>query len=263
MVGLIFLGALFVSIIGDGWAYLSWDFLTNFPSRFAHKAGIQSALMGSLWMIGLTCLFAIPLGIGASVFLEEFAPKNKWIKTIEINISNLAGVPSIVYGLLGLAIFVRWFQLDRSLLAGALTMSLLILPVIIIASREAIRTVPNSLRYAALALGATKWQVVQGHVLPAAMPGIMTGIILSVSRAIGETAPLLMVGALGYVAYNPQGPMDSFTVLPIQIFNWASRPQPEFHALAASGIIVLLVVLLTMNSIAIFLRHRFQKGKVK
>ncbi|MCB1197541.1 MAG: phosphate ABC transporter permease PstA [Deltaproteobacteria bacterium] len=261
MFGLVFLFCLFYNIFSNGLSYVSWDFITHFPSRFPHKAGIQSAIWGSIWLMGLTAIFSIPVGVGASVYLEEFAPKNTFIKIIEINISNLAGVPSVVYGLLGLAIFVRWIGLGRSIVSGALTMSLLILPIIIIASREAIKTVPDSLRYAALALGATKWQMVRGHVLPSAMPGIMTGIILSISRAIGETAPLLVIGALGFVPFNPKGPMDSFTVLPIQIFNWASRPQIEFHKLAATGIIVLLVVLLMMNSIAIFLRYKFQSRK--
>lgn len=259
MFGLIFLGCLFYNIFSNGLTYLSLDFLTHFPSRFPEKAGILSAIWGSLWLMGLTALISIPVGVAASLYLEEFAPRKSFMKFIEINISNLAGVPSIVYGLLGLAIFVRFFDLGRSILSGALTMSLLILPIIIIASREAIKTVPNSIRYAALALGCTKWQMVKDHVLPSALPGIMTGVILSISRAIGETAPLLVVGALGFVAFVPKGPMDSFTVLPIQIFNWASRPQAEFHKLAASGIIVLLVVLLLMNSVAIYLRHRFQK----
>lgn len=259
--GLIFLACLFYNILSNGLTYLSFDFLRHYPSRFPQKAGILSAIWGSIWLMGLTAMISIPVGVGASLFLEEFAPRKKWVKFIEINIANLAGVPSVVYGLLGLAIFVRVFGLGRSILTGALTMSLLILPIIIIASREAIKTVPGSIKYAALALGCTRWQMVKDHVLPNALPGIMTGIILSVSRAIGETAPLLVVGALGFVAFTPKSPMDSFTVLPIQIFNWASRPQAEFHKLAASGIIVLLIVLLLMNSVAIYLRHRFQKNK--
>ncbi|MCB0272196.1 MAG: phosphate ABC transporter permease PstA [Bdellovibrionales bacterium] len=256
--GLFFLGCLFYNIFSNGFSYLSLNFISNFPSRFPEKAGILSAISGSIWLMSLTALFSIPIGVAASIYLEEFAPKKAFMKLIEINISNLAGVPSVVYGLLGLAVFVRVFGLGRSILSGAMTMSLLVLPVIIIASREAIKTVPDSLRYAALALGATKWQMVKDHVLPSALPGIMTGIILSLSRAIGETAPLLVVGALGFVAFTPKSPMDAFTVLPIQIFNWASRPQAEFHKLAAAGIIVLLVVLLIMNSIAIYLRYRFQ-----
>lgn len=258
-IALSFLVLLLYNILRDGLHYLSWDFIKNFPSRFPDKAGIQSALWGSIWLIIITSLVAIPVGICASIYMEEFARKNWLSRTIDINISNLAGVPSIVYGILGLMIFVRFFKFERSILSGALTMSLLILPSIIIASREAISAVPDSLRYAALALGSTRWQMVRDHVLPSALPGIMTGIILSISRAIGETAPLLIIGALGFVAFNPKSLMDSFTVLPIQIFNWSARPQPEFHLVAASGIIVLLVVLLTMNSIAIFIRQRFQK----
>ncbi len=259
LTALMFLIVLLFNIISNGLHFLTWDFIVNFPSRIPANAGIQSALWGSIWLIVLTCLIAIPVGIGASIYLEEFSRKNFFGKLIDINISNLAGVPSIVYGILGLAIFVRWFNLERSILSGSLTMALLILPSIIIASREAIRAVPDSMRYAALALGATRWQMVRDHVLPSALPGFMTGIILAVSRAIGETAPLLIIGALGFVAFNPHSLKDSFTVLPIQIFNWASRPQPEFHMLAASGIIVLLVVLLTMNSLAIFIRQRFQQ----
>ncbi len=260
LTALFFLIVLLYTIARDGMHFLSMDFIRNFPSRFPDKAGIQSALWGSIWLIVLTGIFAIPIGIGASIYLEEFSRKNWLGKMIDINISNLAGVPSIVYGILGLMIFVRWFGLERSVISGALTMSLLILPFIIIASREAIAAVPDSLRYAALALGSTRWQMVRDHVLPSALPGIMTGIILSVSRAIGETAPLLIIGALGFVAFNPKSLMDPFTVLPIQIFNWAARPQAEFHQVAASGIIVLLAVLLTMNSVAIFIRYRFQKG---
>ena len=194
-----------------------------------------------------------------ALYLEELSRKGKFAKLIEINISNLAGVPSIVYGIIGLAIFVRGLGLERSLLSGALTMSLLILPVIIIASREAIKTVPMSIRQAAFALGATRWRTAWAHVLPASFPGILTGVILALSRAIGETAPLIMIGALTYVAFLPEGPMDSFTALPIQIFNWVSRPQQEFHELAAGGIIVLLIVLLTMNATAIFIRQKSEK----
>jgi phosphate transport system permease protein len=259
LTALLFLVVLLGDIISDGLHFLNWSFITNFPSRIPANAGIQSALMGSIWLIVLTCMIAIPVGICASIYLEEFARKNLLSKLIDINISNLAGVPSIVYGILGLTIFVRWFHLERSIISGSLTMALLILPSIIIVSREAIRAVPDSMRYAALALGATRWQMVRDHVLPSALPGFMTGIILAISRAIGETAPLLIIGALGFVAFNPQGLKDSFTVLPIQIFNWASRPQPEFHQLAASGIIVLLVVLMAMNFLAIYIRQRFSQ----
>ena len=235
------------------------DFLSSFPSRFPERAGILSALAGTLWLISLVAIISIPIGVATAIFIEEFGGKGKLVQFIDINISNLAGVPSIVYGIIGLTIFVRGLALERSLISGALTMSLLILPVIIIASKEAIRTVPVSIRHAAIALGATQWQTVWSHVLPASFPGILTGVILALSRAIGETAPLIMIGALTYVAFVPEGPMDSFTALPIQIFNWVSRPQQEFHELAAAAIIVLLVVLLAMNSLAIFIRYKMEK----
>ena len=246
-------------IFSDGLRWLDIDFLRSFPSRFPERAGILSALAGTLWLISLVAIIAIPVCVATAIYIEEFGGKGKLVKIIDINISNLAGVPSIVYGIIGLTLFVRGLQLERSLISGALTMSLLILPVIIIASREAIRTVPDSIRHAAIALGATQWQTVWSHVLPASFPGILTGVILGLSRAIGETAPLIMIGALTYVAFVPEGPMDSFTALPIQIFNWVSRPQEEFHELAAAAIIVLLVVLLSMNSLAIFIRHKMEK----
>ena len=209
--------------------------------------------------MSFTALFSVPIGIGSGIYLEEFTHKNRYSRFIDLNISNLAGVPSIVYGMLGLVIFVRWFGLNQSVLAGSMTMSLLILPIIIISTREALRAVPNTIRQAAFALGATRWQTIYAHVLPAALPGILTGIILALSRAVGETAPLIMIGALTYVAFVPEGPMDDFTALPIQIFNWASRPQKEFHELAAAGILVLLFVLLLMNSIAVYIRHWSEK----
>ncbi|MFQ6613484.1 MAG: phosphate ABC transporter permease PstA [Fidelibacterota bacterium] len=252
---LVILVVLVGQVVLAGFPYLSLDFLTRFPSRFAHKAGIKSALAGSFWLMGLVFLISVPLGIASAIYLEEYNRKGKLSRFIELNIANLAGVPSIVYGILGLAVFVRFFHLQRSLLAGALTMSLLILPVIIIAAREAIRAVPKNIRLGAYALGATRWQTVIHHVLPAAAPGILTGVILAMSRALGETAPLIMIGALTYVAFVPAGPLDSFTALPIQIFNWASRPQAEFHAAAAAGIIVLLIFLLVLNSAAVGLRH--------
>jgi phosphate transport system permease protein len=236
------------------------DVIAAFPSRHPTKAGFKSAVVGSMWLLGLTALISIPIGIAAAVYLEEYAAKNRLSRFIELNISNLAGVPSIVYGILGLALFVRWLGWGRSVLAGAATMSLLILPVIIIAAREAIKAVPSSIRQGAFALGATRWQVVSQHVLPSAVPGILTGIILSMSRAIGETAPMIMIGALSYVAFVPRGPMDDFTVLPIQIFNWVSFPQKEFHMLAACGILLLLAVLLTMNALAIIIRFRAQRN---
>lgn len=254
--GVVLLAILLSRVARQGIQWLDLQFITSFPSRFPAKAGIKSALAGSLWLISFTALFSIPVGVSAAIYLEEFAKKTRLRSFIEINIANLAGVPSIVYGLLGLALFVRGLHLGRSVLAGALTMSLLILPVIIIASRESIRAVPQSLRHGAMALGATRWQTVRHHVLPSALPGVLTGVILALSRAIGETAPLIMIGALTYIAFTPEGPMDDFTALPIQIFNWASRPQQDFHGLAAGGILVLLVVLLLMNAVAVTLRHR-------
>ncbi|MEC8492603.1 MAG: phosphate ABC transporter permease PstA [Pseudomonadota bacterium] len=250
------LALLLYDVFVDGYRWVDAQFLNSFPSRFPEKAGIKSALVGTIWLVGFTALIAIPTGVLAAIYLEEYAPQNRLTHFIEINIANLAGVPSIVFGILGLAIFVRFFGLGRSVIAGALTMSLLILPVIIIAAKEAIRSVPNSLRLAAFALGATRWQVVRAHVLPSALPGILTGIILALSRAIGETAPLIMIGALTFVAFLPESPMDEFTALPIQIFNWTARPQETFHELAAGGIIVLLTVLLLMNAVAVYIRYR-------
>ncbi|MDR2212799.1 MAG: phosphate ABC transporter permease PstA [Pseudomonadales bacterium] len=253
------LAVLLGQVAADGLSWLDWQFLDSFPSRFPERAGIKSALVGTLWLSVLVALISIPVGVSSALYLEEFASRGRLSKLIELNIANLSGVPSIVYGILGLAIFVRFFMLERSLIAGALTMSLLILPTIIIASREAIRTVPMSIRYAALSLGATRWQTTWAHVLPASFPGIMTGVILALSRSIGETAPLILIGALSFVAFLPQGPMDSFTALPIQIYNWISRPQTEFHDLAAAGIIVLLAVLLLMNATAIYIRNKTER----
>lgn len=257
-VGVLILGVLLFHVTWEGFPWLDMQFINDFPSRFPKKAGINSALFGTLWLIGFTALFSVPIGIGAGIYLEEFGNKNYFSRFVDLNISNLAGVPSIVYGMLGLVIFVRWFGFGESVLAGSLTMSLLILPIIIIATREALRAVSGTIRQAAFALGATRWQTVYAHVLPQAFPGILTGIILALSRAIGETAPLIMIGALTYVAFVPEGPMDEFTALPIQIFNWASRPQKEFHELAAAGILVLLFVLLLMNSIAVIIRYRLE-----
>ncbi|WP_298862545.1 phosphate ABC transporter permease PstA [uncultured Gimesia sp.] len=247
------------NIILQGKSWLSWDFVDSFPSRFPHKAGIKSALYGSIWLIGLTALFSVPLGVGAAVYLEEYAPKSRWRKLIQLNISNLAGVPSIVYGILGLALFVRALALERSVLSGALTLTLVVLPIIILASQEALRSVPDSIRRSAYALGATRWQTVWYQVLPASLPGIMTGVILALSRALGEAAPLIVVGAMAYVPFVPERLSDEFTSLPIQIFNWTSRPQEDFHHLAAAGILVLLIVLVSMNAIAIFVRHKYGK----
>ena len=259
MVGVLLLFLLLWDVFTRGLPWLSWDFLTSFPSRFPERAGIKSALFGSIWLILLTAAFAVPIGVGAAIYLEEYAPKNRLTKIIEINISNLAGVPSIVYGILGLTLFVRTLLLGRSLLAGALTMALLILPIIIISSQEALRAVPKSIREASYALGATRWQTIRHQVLPAARPWILTGNILALSRALGETAPLIMVGALSFVAFVPRTPLDPFTALPIQIFSWVGRPQEEFASLAAAGIIVLMAFLLTMNATAIILRNRYQR----
>ena len=250
---------LIADVLIRGLPWLDIGFLTSFDSRFAERAGLWAGLVGSVWMIGLTILFALPIGVMAAIYLEEYAEQNAVTSFIRINITNLAGIPSIIYGLLGLQIFVRFLGLNRSVLAGALTMALLVLPIIIVASQEAIRAVPPSLRQASFALGATRWQTIWYHVLPAAFPGILTGNILAASRAIGETAPLITIGALTYLRYVPSGPLDLFTVLPIQIFNWISKPQDEFHDLAAAGIIVLLVVLLSMNALAIFLRQRLRR----
>jgi phosphate transport system permease protein len=256
--GLIILSVLLLDIILDGYKWLRPEFFTEFPSRFPEKSGLRSALQGSLWMISLTALMAFPIGVGAAIYLEEYAPDNWFTRFIEINISNLAGVPSIIYGLLGLGLFVRGLEMGRSVLAGSMTMALLVLPILIVSGREAIRAVPQSVRHASLALGATKWQTIQNHVLPYAMPGILTGTILAISRAIGETAPLITIGALTYIRFDLKGPMDLFTVLPIQIFNWVSLPKAEFQELAAAGIIVLLVVLLSLNALAILLRNKLQ-----
>ena len=242
---------------GIGW--LDWQFLTSLPSRFPERSGISSALWGSIWLIGLTALFSLTIGVGTAIYLEEYARRGWLTRAIQTNISNLAGVPSIVYGILGLAAFVRAMSLGRSVMAGALTMTLLILPIIIVASQEAIRAVPRPLRDASFALGATRWQTVRRVVLPAAAPGILTGIILALARALGEAAPLIMIGALMFVPFVPTSPLDQFSVLPIQIFNWTARPQPEFRLIAAAAIIVLLVVLLTMNAAAVLLRNKYQK----
>ncbi len=258
-VGILTLVVLLADIWRDGAGSLSVDFLTSFPSRFARRAGIKPGLAGSLWILGLTALFSFPLGVATAIWLEEYAPRNWWSRLIQTNIANLAAVPSVVYGILGLAVFVRGLALGRSVLAGALTLTLLILPVLIISAQEAIRAVPNSIRLAAYALGATRWQTIRQQVLPMAMPGILTGTILSLSRAVGETAPLILVGALAFVPFVPSGPLDGFTVLPMQIFDWISRPQAQFHQIAAAAILVLLVLLMAFNLIAVLLRNRYTK----
>jgi phosphate transport system permease protein len=258
--GVLALGLLLWTIYDRGWDRLAADpgaFFGNFVSRFPARAGIKAALYGTVWLMGLTALFSFPIGLGAAVYLEEFAPRNKLTNFVEANIANLAGVPSVVYGILGLGVFVRFFKMGPSLLAGGLTLAVMSLPVIIIAARESLRAVPESIRLAAYALGATKWQTVRHHVLPAAMPGTMTGVILSLSRAIGETAPLLVIGAAVSIFNTPDDVRDPFSALPVLIFNWTSRPQPAFAEAAAAAGIVLLAMLLAMNAVAIFLRNRF------
>lgn len=259
LAGLLTLATLLVDVLLDGVGRLSPDLLTRLDSRLPSRAGIKPALVGSLWLMGLVGTISFPIGVGAAVYLEEFAPRNRLTTFIEINLANLAAVPSVIYGLLGLAVFVRIMAMGRSILAGALTLVLLILPVIIVASREALRAVPDSIRQGAYAVGATEWQTVWHQTLPAALPGVLTGMILGLSRAIGETAPLITLGALTYVNFVPQGPLDRFTAMPIQIFNWVSRPQTEFQHTAAAGIILLLAVLLAMNALAIYLRNRYER----
>lgn len=258
-VGVIALCALLIDIIIDGISRLQPGLFENFPSRRAERAGMKSAIVGSMYMLCIMLPISFVLGVGAAIWLEEYAGKNRFTRLIQLNISTLAGVPSIVYGILGLTLFVRLLMLQRSLLAGALTMTILVLPIIIVSAQEALRAVPKSRRDASYALGANRWQTVSRAVLPSALPGILTGVILAMSRAIGETAPLITIGALTYVAFTPKSIFDPFTVLPIQIFNWISRPQPAFHERAAGGIIVLLVVLLVFNGLAIFLRARLQR----
>lgn len=246
-------------IVIEGAHRIDWDFLTSLPSRKPDKAGIFTAMMGSVWILFLTTLISFPLGVGAAVYLEEYSKKNRFAKILEINISNLAGVPSIIYGLLGLEVFARVFGLGPSLLTGSLTLSLLILPIIIVATRESIKAVPSSIRDASYALGASKWQTTYFQVLPASFGGILTGIILALSRAVGEAAPLIVIGALAYVPFAPKTPMDDFSVLPIQIFNWISRPQHGFVVNAAAAIIVLLLITFAMNGVAIYYRNKWQK----
>jgi len=295
---LIVLAILLAGIVWQAWGWLDWQFLTSFDSRIPARAGIFAGFWGSLWVITLTTLLAVPIGVGAAVYLEEYAKPNLLTRLIQVNLSNLAGVPSIVYGILGLTVFVRMFGLfngnrlvieiwlglgtlripipfDRSVVSGALTMALLVLPVVIIAAQEALRSIPASIRHGSYALGATQWQTIRYQVLPAALPGIMTGVILSISRAIGETAPLLMIGALTFIPFTPgkinsvgdavthpqkllDAPFDTFTTIPIQIYNWVSRPKAEYQYTAAAGILVLLAVLLILNGVAIYIRHRFQ-----
>ena len=255
------LGLLLYDVAADGLDKVSWDFVNSFPSAFPDKAGVESALMGTIWLMAVCAGFIIPVGVATAIYLEEYADRNRWWnRFVEMNIQNLAAVPSIVYGILGLAFLVRGpLELGRVVLSGGLTLGLLVLPVVIIAAREAIRAVPPSIREGSMALGATQWQTIRKQVLPAALPGIATGIILALSRAIGETAPLILVGAATFVAFNPDSLDSGYTALPLQIFDWISRPQPEFHVLAAAGILVLLGLLLSMNAVAIWLRNRYEQ----
>ncbi|WP_074033334.1 phosphate ABC transporter permease PstA [Exiguobacterium sp. AT1b] len=254
---LVVLSTLIYDIVSKGAGWVDLDFLRNFPSRRPEQAGLYPALIGSLWLMFLIVPMVFVIGVGAAIYLEEYAPKNRMTSFIEVNISNLAGVPSIVFGLLGLTIFVRVMELGNSVMAGALTLGLMSLPIVIVASQEALRAVKMELRHASLALGASKWQTTFNVVLPSAIPGIITGIILAVSRAIGETAPLIMVGAATFISTTPSGIFSDFTALPIQIYNWTSRPQPEFQNLAAAGIIVLMTMLIAMNSVAIYIRNKY------
>jgi phosphate transport system permease protein len=263
VVALAALGVLVYDIFVDGAGRLSWSFLVNIASRHAEDAGVYHALMGSIWVIILTAALALPIGVAAAIYLEEYGTRSRTARFIELNIANLAAVPSIIYGLLGLGLFVRLMHMGQSVMAGAATLALLALPVVILSTREALRTVPSSIREGSYALGATKWQTIWNQVLPMALPGVLTGLILALSRAIGETAPLITIGALTYIPFAPDSVWSKFTVLPIQIFNWVSRPQAEFKANAAAGILVLLALLLSMNAIAVIVRDRQQRqGRV-
>lgn len=291
--GIAVLAVLLTSVIVRAAGWVDWQYLTSFDSRVPENAGILAAIWGTFWVISLTALISIPVGVGAAVYLEEYANAGWFTRMIQVNLANLAGVPSIVYGILGLTAFVRMFGVfdgqkvlagpfgfeiplpfGRTVVSGALTLSLLILPVVIVASQEALRAIPPSLRHASLALGATRWQTIRHQVLPASLPGILTGVILALSRAIGETAPLIMIGALTYVAFTPGNvdsvsdvvsdpaslagvPFDTFTAMPIQIYNWVSRPDAKYQHVAAAGILVLLVLLLLMNGAAVLIRNRF------
>jgi phosphate transport system permease protein len=259
VIGILGLAALLFDVLVDGLPFLNWHFLTSYASRKPLESGILAPLAGTVWIVGMTALMTIPVGVGTAIYLEEFASKNRFNRLIELNIANLAGVPSVIYGLLGLAVFVQFlFNGSRNVTAGALTMTLLILPIVVIASQEAIRAVPSSYRDAAYAMGANRWQVVKTVVLPQALPGMMSGIILALSRAIGESAPILIISSLVWVTFIPASPDSKFTVLPLQIFNWISQPQAGFSGIAAAAIIVLLAVLLSMNGVAIWIRSKYQ-----
>lgn len=242
-----------------GGGRLSWDFLTQYPSRKAEQAGLRSSVLGSAWILGTTVVLAIPVALGTAIWIEEFAPKNRLTKLVNLNLANLAGVPSIIYGILGLAVFVRFFQLETSILAGACTLALMIIPMTVITAQESIRQVPPSVRDGSLALGATRWQTVWHHVLPQAFPGMITGTILAISRAAGETAALIMVGAFAFIAYDNTSVREDYTTIPVQIYNWTIRPQEEFRQNAAAAIIVLMVGILSLNLVATVLRERFRR----
>lgn len=254
------LAMLVTHVVRFAWGWLDWQFVVSFDSQLsAEKAGVLAALVGSLYLVGLTALMAVPIGVGAAVYLEEYAPQSWWRTVVQTNIANLAGVPSIVYGILGLGLFVRGWGMGNGVLAGALTLTLVVLPIVILSAQEALRAVPSTIRQASYALGATKWQTVWHQLLPAATPGIMTGVILSLSRALGEAAPLVAIGAAGFVMFLPQGVHDKFTALPVQIYNWTENAQQEFHHVAAAGIVILLVVLAGLNATAVYVRQKFDK----
>ncbi|MBN1599762.1 MAG: phosphate ABC transporter permease PstA [Bacteroidales bacterium] len=258
-IGLVLLLIFMADIFIEGAPRISWKFIVSLPSRIPERAGIYTAMMGSVWVLILTTIISFPIGVSAGIYLEEYAKQGRLSRLLEVNISNLAGVPSIIYGLLGLEIFARVMRLGSSVLAGSITLALLILPIIIVATRESIKAVPQSIRDASYALGASKWQTIYRQVLPASFGGILTGVILALSRAVGEAAPLIVVGALAYVPFAPRSPLDDFSILPIQIFNWISRPQHGFIVNAAAAIIILLIITFAMNGIAIYLRSRWQK----
>lgn len=260
LVGVGILAYLIFDTVQAGWSRLTWDFLTHYPSRFAERAGLRSSIIGSVWVMGVTVIVAFPIAIGTAIWIEEFAPRGWLLSIVKLNLANLAGVPSIIYGILGLAIFVRYLDMGPSILAGGLTLSLMVIPMTVIASSEAIRQVPKSVRDGSLALGATHWQTVWHHVLPQALPGILTGIILAVSRAAGETAALIMVGAFTFIAFDSTSLFDDFTTVPVQIYNWTIRPQQAFRANASAAIMVLMLAVFTMNLLAAVIRERFRRS---
>ena len=259
LVGLVVLAVLLVQVLVAGVPWLSTELLTEYPSRIADRAGLKAAVVGTFWLMVVTAAVAVPIGVGAAVYLEEYAQPGPLLRVVTLNIANLAGVPSVIYGILGLAVFVRVLGFGASFLSGGITLALLVLPVIVIATQEALRAIPRGVRESAYALGATRWQTVRAHLLPLAAPGALTGIILALSRAIGETAPILVVGAATFLAFLPATPLDAFSALPVQIYNWTARPQAEFKGLAAAGILVLLTLLLLMNGAAIWLRDRAER----